>query len=322
MLLCLVGASLATYEVSLDHFQVWSFDHGKLYQDENERAMRALVWLDNAQFVKQKNAEENGVAYKLNKFADMTHEEFKATLSPVSAEQVELAKMDQTLMELPPWVGVPASFDWRKNKAVTPVKNQGACGSCYSFSTTGAVEGACAIATGNLVSLSEQNIMDCSWSYGNNGCNGGMFDRAFQYIQQNKGIDTEASYPYMGKDSHTCKYNPKNKGADVSNFYYVKQEDEDALKQVISFKGPVAIAINAGMRDFQFYSGGVYDNPKCDDSLNHGVLAVGYGTENGKDYFLVKNSWSAMWGDAGYIKMRRNANNQCGIASYASIPDC
>merc|ERR1719312_455585 len=231
---------------------------------------------------------------------------------------------DMTLVDVPTYAKgfIPVSKDWRTEGAVTPVKNQGQCGSCYAFGTTGALEGACAIQHGKLVSLSEQQIMDCSWNYGNNGCNGGLFDRAFYYIMQNGGIDTEASYPYTEKESYRCKFNAKTVGATVSNFYYVNQGDEDALTTVIAAKGPVAIAINAGMRDFQFYQSGVYDNPSCTAALNHAVLAVGYGTEGGKDYFLVKNSWGTGWGDAGYIKMRRNRNNQCGIATFPSFPEC
>ncbi|KAL5270734.1 hypothetical protein ACHWQZ_G001421 [Mnemiopsis leidyi] len=323
LLLSLVALSNC-YEVSVDHFQQWAFDHGKTYENESVRAIRTLVWLDNAQFVKDKNAENNGATFKLNQYADLTHEEYKALLSPISDDAITRAPEDMIAMALPPWVNIPDSKDWREENAVTPVKNQGACGSCYSFSTTGALEGACAIKTGKLQSFSEQQIMDCSWQYGNNGCNGGMFDRAFYYIQQQGGIDSEAAYAYTAKESHTCKYDPKSKAGQVTGFYYVKQEDENALQAVLALKGPVAIAINAGLRSFQFYSSGVYDDPTCDATLNHGVLAVGYGTDkdSGKDYFLVKNSWGPDWGLGGYIKMRRNSNNQCGIATYPSIPDC
>jgi len=324
LLLLSVVALSSSYDVSLEHFQQWAFDHGKTYESESVRAMRTLVWLDNAEYVKQKNAENNGATFKLNHYADLTHEEYKATLSPISDDAITRATEEMIALALPPWVNIPKTKDWRDEKAVTPVKNQGACGSCYSFSTTGALEGACAIKTKKLLSFSEQQIMDCSWQFGNNGCNGGMFDRAFYYINVQGGIDSEASYPYTAKESKTCKYDAKNKAGQVSNFYYVKQEDEDALTAVLAMKGPVAIAINAGLRSFQFYSSGVYDDSECDATLNHGVLAVGYGTDSdsGKDYFLVKNSWGTQWGLDGYIKMRRNRDNQCGIATYPSIPEC
>jgi len=324
LLLLSVITLTASYEASVEHFQQWAFDHEKTYENESVRAMRTLVWLDNAEFVKQKNAENNGATFKLNQYADLTHDEYKALLSPVTDDAIKRATDNMIAYDLPPWVDIPKTKDWRDEKAVTPVKNQGGCGSCYSFSTTGALEGACAIKTGTLKSFSEQQIMDCSWLFGNNGCNGGMFDRAFYYINVQGGIDSESSYPYQGKESHTCKYDAKNKAGEVSNFYYVKQEDEDALTAVLAIKGPVAIAINAGLRSFQFYSTGVYDDADCDATLNHGVLAVGYGTEesSGKDYFLVKNSWGTQWGQEGYIKMRRNKNNQCGIATYPSIPEC
>ena len=237
LLLSIVALS-NSYEVSLDHFQQWAFDHSKTYENESVRAMRTLVWLDNAQFVKEKNAENNGATFKLNQYADLTHEEYKALLSPISDDAIKRAPEEMIAMALPPWVDIPDSKDWRDENAVTPVKNQRACGSCYSFSTTGALEGACAIKTGKLVSLSEQQIMDCSWQYGNNGCNGGMFDRAFYYIQQQGGIDTEAAYGYTAKESHTCKYDPKSKGGQVTKFYYVAQEDEKALQTVLALKHP------------------------------------------------------------------------------------
>lgn len=321
--LALLGPS-AAYEATLDHFAVWAFDHGKFYTDAGEHAMRQMVWLDNAQFVAELNAKHDSANFSMNHFGDMTHEEYLATLSPIDHDVARGVMADMTAADLPDWVSVPAAMDWRTKGAVTHVKNQGSCGSCYAFSTTGAIEGACAIKNkAAVVSLSEQQVMDCSWEYGNNGCHGGMFDRAFYYVQRNGGIDSEQSYMYTMQESHECKYNPANKAGSVSNFYYVKQFDEDALVGVLAFKGPVAIAINAGARSMQFYRDGVYDEPDCNPmALNHGVLAIGYGQEGGKDYFLVKNSWGTQWGMGGYIKMRRNANNQCGIVTYPSIPDC
>jgi len=216
----------------------------------------------------------------------------------------------------------PFDLDWRTKGYVTPVKNQQACGSCWSFSATGALEGALMKSTGKLVSLSEQNLVDCSRPEGNMGCNGGLMDDAFTYVMDNGGLDTEASYPYEGQDLE-CRYNATNSAVKVKSFVDVIAGSEAALKKDCTNNGPISIAIDAGHRSFQFYSTGIYDEPECSSSqLDHGVLLVGYGRDGylGGKYWLVKNSWSEKWGLDGYIKMTKDKDNQCGVASSASYP--
>jgi cathepsin L len=213
---------------------------------------------------------------------------------------------------------LPAQVDWRSKGWVTPVKNQGKCGSCWAFTATGALEGQNFNKTGVLVSLSEQNLVDCSTS--NYGCNGGVTDYAFRYVKQNSGIASEESYQYTGKQG-SCQYRSSNKAGTCSGWVDIPPGDETALQVAVATVGPVAVAIDASSMLFQLYRKGVYKNPFCSSTnLDHAVLIVGYGTYNGQPYWLVKNSWGTSWGQDGYVMMARNQGNMCGIATSASYP--
>merc|ERR1719183_1936529 len=209
----------------------------------------------------------------------------------------------------------PKSIDWSQKGAVTPIKNQGQCGSCWAFSTTGSVEGAYQIATGNLVSLSEQDLVDCDKV--DHGCQGGLMDNAFNFIIKNGGICSDAELPYQGVDGQCPSPACKN-AVTITGHVDVPKMNEDALVAAIG-KNPVSVAIEADKPAFQMYKSGVFNNTGCGTQLDHGVLAVGYGTVNGQDYYKVKNSWGAAWGDQGYIYMARGSN-MCGISQCASYP--
>jgi len=302
----------------------------QLYQREYnvlEETFRKKIYAHNYKWIHDHNKEAaNGkhlYTLGMNEYGDMLHHEFISVMNGFKKDYNSTRRYQGSYMLIADHVALPKSVDWRVKGAVTPIKNQGACGSCWSFSTTGSLEGAHFLKTGKLVSLSEQNLVDCSTSYGNDGCNGGLMDQAFQYVKDNGGIDTEESYPYEGEDDK-CRFNKTSVGATDTGFVdVVPQEDEHALKKAVATVGPVSVAIDASSRSFQFYKHGVYNDKECQqESLDHGVLVVGYGSdeETGEDYWIVKNSWGTTWGKEGYILMARNHHNQCGIATQASYP--
>ncbi|CAG9823173.1 unnamed protein product [Phaedon cochleariae] len=316
------------FDLVQEEWGTFKLTHKKQYESETEERFRMKIFMENSHKIAKHNKlyAMGLVSYKLgvNKYADMLHHEFVQAVNGYNKTKNVLSgiEMDDAITFIPPAnVKMPEEVDWRTKGAVTGVKDQGHCGSCWSFSATGSLEGQNFRKTGRLVSLSEQNLVDCSTKYGNNGCNGGLMDNAFRYIRDNKGIDTEASYPYKAEDEK-CHYRPQSRGAVDRGFVDVESGNENHLKAAVATVGPVSVAIDASHETFQLYSEGVYSDPECSSAeLDHGVLVVGYGTdENGNDYWLVKNSWGPSWGAQGYIKMARNKENMCGIATQASYP--
>lgn len=299
----------------LARFNAYQVKYNKIYQNVNELHRRREIFRDNQDVIDRHNeryaAGLETYQMGVNQFTDLLPSEF---------ENLMLSKVDTSSLTVgvkytftpDEDVELPASVDWRTKGAVTPVKNQGSCGSCWAFSAIGALEGSYFLKTNKLVSLSEQNLVDCSEN--DYGCNGGWPATALQYIKDNGGVDTEASYPYEGKDG-ICRFNKDHIGATVSNIVGVLSGNESALAAAVASDGPISVAIDAS--DFQHYSSGVFNVPSCKGPVDHGVVVVGYGNDaTGGDYWLVKNSWGASWGENGYIKMSRGRKNQCLIASY------
>jgi len=327
LLAILVVSTLAHPDYS-DTWEEFKEKFDKEYESEDEENQRSGIWRSNVDLIKEHNGQADAGVHSFhlgeNALADLTTDEIRIRFNGFI--QSETHGSDAVFESEVDLASLPAAIDWRQNKTVTPVKNQLRCGSCWAFSATGSLEGQHALKTGSLVSLSEQNLVDCAKKEGNHGCAGGLMDFAFKYVKDNKGIDTEASYPYTAKTGKTCLYNATNSGANLTSWIDIPHMSEADLQKAVGTVGPISVAIDASRPTFHFYKKGVYHDHRCSSKrLDHGVLAVGYGSakqENGrnKDFWLVKNSWGEKWGMDGYIQMVRNERNACGIATQASYP--
>nr|AAR92154.1 putative cysteine protease 1 [Iris x hollandica] len=311
------GRSLGENKSMLERHEQWMAQHGRVYKNAAEKAHRFEIFRANVERIESFNAENHKFKLGVNQFADLTNEEFKTrnTLKPSKMASTKSFKYENV-------TAVPATMDWRTKGAVTPIKDQGQCGSCWAFSAVAATEGITKLSTGKLISLSEQEVVDCDVTSDDQGCNGGEMDDAFEYIIKNKGITTEANYPYKAADGTCNTKKAASHAASITGYEDVTVNSEAALLKAAANQ-PIAVAIDAGDFAFQMYSSGVFTGD-CGTDLDHGVTLVGYGaTSDGTKYWLVKNSWGTSWGEDGYIRMERDVDAKeglCGIAMDASYP--
>ncbi|KAH9624924.1 hypothetical protein KSS87_004200 [Heliosperma pusillum] len=287
-------------------FESWTERHGKIYHSIEEKLHRFEVFRDNLEHIDETNKNVKNYWLGLNEFSDLTHEEFKSKYlglkvnTPRSGKGSEFSYKDVQIEDL------PKNVDWRS--------------SCWAFSTVAAVEGINQIVTGNLTALSEQELVDCD-TENNSGCNGGLMDYAFQYIMGSGGLHKEEDYPYLMEEGTCESTKDLTEMITIDGYHDVPANDEASLITALAHQ-PVSVAVDASGRDFQFYSGGVFDG-HCGIDLDHGVAAVGYGTSKGLDYVIVKNSWGSRWGEKGFIKLKRSTGKPeglCGINKMASYP--
>ncbi|PWA95675.1 peptidase C1A [Artemisia annua] len=307
------------------HFGAFMRKFGKFYASQKEHDYRFSVFKANMLRAKRHQKLDPSAVHGVTRFSDMTSLEFRRHLGLRSRLRFP---SDAGKAEILPTDDLPRDFDWREHGAVTEVKDQGTCGSCWSFSTTGALEGANFLATGKLESLSEQQLVDCdhecdpeSQGSCDAGCNGGLMNSAFEYTLKAGGLMREKDYPYTGNDTGSCKFDKNKVVASVRNFSVVSL-DEDQIAANLVKSGPLAVALNAVY--MQTYVGGVSCPYVCSKRLNHGVLLVGYGAagysetrKTKKPYWIIKNSWGPEWGENGYYKICKG-HNVCGVDSMVS----
>jgi C1A family cysteine protease len=312
-----------------EEFDNWIKEYSNFFKNTTDFVSKYHTWYDNDKFIKSINNQN--LSYKLghNQFSIYTLDEF---IFHSGLNNSFTYKNNNKLYGFTKKYELPQQHDWIALGAVTDVKNQGKCGSCWAFSTTGALEGAYFIKNKQLVSFSEQELVDCeNLKHGGSdlGCNGGDMDTAFSWIKSNKGLCSEQDYPYVSGTTHKandqCSICSVVNGSQILNWTDVPPKSDDALMYAV-YQQPVSVSIDAASLFFQFYKSGVFTGI-CGTKLDHGVLAVGFGTDNSTnmDYYLVKNSWGKTWGDNGYIKIAKgekynSGSGQCGILLSASYP--
>lgn len=312
-------------EYAKEEWKVFKLTHGKYYHSKLEEENRFAIFVRNLELIMEHNKKykEGNASFKLamNRFGDVLQSELRQAPAVKPRRRFTLKLPCRDTPDGLNVSDLPAEVDWRKEGAVTPVPDQGSCLSSYAFSATGALESQWFRKTGKLVPLSAQNIVDCGAMFHNRNCDGGFMDSTYGYIKVNGGIDSEESYPYVGTKSD-CAFDPSGVAATVSSFVNINSATESTLMTKVALVGPVCAFVDNSQSTFTFYSEGVYHDSGClKDSMRQAVLIVGYGaTKDGQKYWIVRNSWGTNWGQDGYILIRRDSDNECGIASFITYP--
>jgi len=303
LVLLLAAAAMASTATEWAKFKL---QHEKVYSEEEDNT-RMNIWNKNVKMVAKHNSEKHSYTMAINRFSDWTEEEFNNFLGYQARAERSTGKTFEN-------VKTPETVDFRDEGKVTPPKDQGQCGSCWAFSATGALEGLWAKEMGELVSMSEQQLMDC----GQGGCNGGHMINGWNHVAQAGGIQSEETYPYKHKDGH-CQEDNSMFVAHCGGYEEVSPNESAMESALVEIGYPISIGVHAGS-SFQHYHSGVYDDTHCKNGqLNHAILVVGYDKSGSEPYWIVKNSWGGSWGDHGYINMKMGVNT-CGMKADPCYP--
>ncbi|CAH0561395.1 unnamed protein product [Brassicogethes aeneus] len=298
-------------------WEEFKITYNKKYENSLEENFRFTIFSKNLKNI-QKQYSGNKKTWKMtvNKFSDMTFKEFsrKRNLTPTDTSKIKNIPVFQSRDNIP----VPDSWDWREQGAMNPILDQGFCGACYAFTAAAVLETAYYKLTNEKLRLSVQHIIDCSKEYDNKGCVSGLASRAFDFIKDN-GINFWEAYPYTGEQGECQAKEENNAPLKVVSYERIPQGDEESLKRAVYLQGAIGVSISV-TDNLKQYQGNILHDPVCTNHTNHAVALVGYGTEDGEDYWLLKNTWGKNWGEDGYFKLPRNSDNNCGIAMWALFP--